>query len=215
MSLLQKYNRERVFLKKMGVLEYFSARLPKFILERLIPGAKMPDRKHEILRDFQERFALSTLIETGTYLGDTIYALQNRFKKIYSVELDPALADAAQKRFAKARHIVIYEGDSGIILPSILKNISEPCLFWLDAHYSEGITARGTIDTPVAKELEAILSHPIKNHVILIDDARYFSGTDGYPTIDKLVSYVRERNQNYAVETEKDIIRIYPRYAQK
>ena len=211
MSIAQKYHRELVFLKKTGAVEYFTKRLPKFIKERLVPRQQKPGRKHEMLRNFQERFGCTTLIETGTYLGDTTYALANRFRRIYSVELDPALAKLAQKRFIKSPHITIYQGDSGKILPQILQKISERCLFWLDSHYSEGITARGAIDTPIADELTAIFSHPIKNHVVLIDDAREFNGTNGYPTIEKLEEYVRKENQNYIIETEKDIIRIYPK----
>jgi len=213
MSILNKYNRERIFLKKIGAFEYFTIRLPRFILERLIPQKRMPDRKHEIIKNFQERFGLLTLIETGTYLGDTVYALRNRFKKIYTIELDHALYRNAKSRFARYAHITICEGDSGEILPQIISEINEPSLFWLDAHYSEGITARGIIDTPVSKELKTVFSHPIKNHVILIDDARYFNGTAGYPKLDELARYVRGKNQNYVIETEKDIIRIYPNRA--
>lgn len=41
---------------------------------------------------------------------------------------------------------------------------------WLDAHYSGGTTAKGKKSSPLKDELEIIKKHPIKNHIILIDD---------------------------------------------
>lgn len=211
MNIIHSYNRELVFLKKIGILKYIMGRFPKLALERLTKRKHAPNRKQEALKIFQERYSLTTLLETGTYLGEMVHAMQNRFQKIYSIELDPELYKNAKKRFATAKHVTIYKGDSGKILPQILEKIREPVLFWLDAHYSEGITARGTIDTPIMKELESIFDHQIKNHVILIDDARYFNGTDGYPTVEKLEAYVRAKAPHCALDVQKNIIRIYPR----
>ena len=73
-------------------------------------------------------------------------------------------------------------GDSGEILPELLNNINEPILFWLDGHYSAGNTSKGSLNTPIIKELVTIFQHPIKQHIILIDDARLFNGADDYPT---------------------------------
>lgn len=213
MSVLQKCNRELMFLKKIGAGQYVINRLPRIIFARILKRRQGPDRKHEILKTFQERFDLRTLVETGTYLGETVHALKNSFQKIYSIELDHDLYKNAKARFANDARIKIYEGDSGEILPQIMREMSEPCLLWLDAHYSEGITARGVIDTPIAKELEAVFNHPIKNHVILIDDARYFNGTDGYLGIPELEKYVYAKSREHKMEVAKDIIRIYPNYA--
>ena len=87
--------------------------------------------------------------------------------------------------------------------------INERAIFWLDGHYSDGITAKGDLNTPILKELEAILSHNIKDHIILIDDARCFVGKDDYPTIEQLKNFVYKRNNNLKFEIEYDIIRIY------
>ncbi len=165
--------------------------------------------KEELIRDYAKTFNTQIMIETGTYLGDMVHAMKKSFKQIISFELDQTLATQAQKRFASDHHIQIVEGDSGKLLGDYLATINEPCLFWLDGHYSGGITAKGTLETPIKNELAAILSHPVDGHVILIDDARCFTGENDYPTIDELQNFVAERKPNHKFSVEHDIIRIH------
>src|SRR6185369_3710483 len=124
----------------------------------------------ELIRDYAKSFNTQILIETGTYLGDMVHAMKKSFSRIISFELDHNLAKQAQARFANDHHIQIIQGDSGKLLSDYLANINEPCLFWLDGHYSGGITAKGTLETPIKNELTVILKHPVDSHVILIDD---------------------------------------------
>ena len=87
-------------------------------------------------------------------------------------------------------------------------------MFWLDAHYSSGVTARGVVDSPIAQELETIFSHPAKGHVILIDDAREFTGHGGYPTIEELYEFVLARKPGWRMLVYNDMIRIWEPQAQ-
>jgi hypothetical protein len=165
--------------------------------------------KEELIRDHAKNFNTQILIETGTYLGDMVHAMRKTFSTIISFELDQTLAAQARERFANDNQIENVQGDSGKLLGERLANINEPCLFWLDGHYSGGITARGTLETPIKNELAAILSHPIDGHVILIDDARCFTGENDYPTLDELKSFVAERKPNHKFSVEHDVIRIH------
>ena len=165
--------------------------------------------KEELIRDYAKTFNTSILIETGTYLGDMVHAMKKSFSRIISFELDQTLAKQAQARFANDNHIEIVQGDSGKLLGDYLANISEPCLFWLDGHYSGGITARGTLETPIKNELTAILKHPVDAHVILIDDARCFTGENDYPTLDELKTFVAKHNLHHKFSVEHDVIRIH------
>ena len=165
--------------------------------------------KEELIRDYAKTFNTSILIETGTYLGDMVHAMKKSFSRIISFELDQTLAAQAQKRFANDNHIQIVEGDSGKLLDNQLATINEPCLFWLDGHYSGGITAKGALETPIKTELTVILSHPVDGHVILIDDARCFTGENDYPTLDQLRNFVAERKPNNKFTLEHDVIRIH------
>jgi len=47
-------------------------------------------------------------------------------------------------------------------------------------------------------------------HGILIDDARHFTGSDDYPSIDEICLLVKEHAPNRKVEVADDIIRIMP-----
>ena len=78
----------------------------------------------------------------------------------------------------------------------------------VDAHYSGGITAEGDKLSPVMEEVIIILTHSVKKHVILIDDAREFTGRDGYPELSELKEKVAMLRPELIFTVEKDIIRI-------
>lgn len=150
------------------------------------------------------------LVETGTFRGTMVSAVKNKFSIIHSIELDVNLFEEAQEKFKIFEHIKIHQGDSAAVLPEILKNIKEPVVFWLDAHYSGGITARGSSSTPIEEELLTILSRPYKDAVI-IDDARDFNGTNDYPTIPYIEKLVKQfKGKTYTTKVSKDIIHIIP-----
>ena len=171
--------------------------------------------KQKTVKHYAKDFSMTTLIETGTCLGEMVNATKQIFKKIYSIELDPILFKNAQQRFSSSKNITLLNGDSSKVLPEVLKAIDYPCLFWLDAHYSGGITAKGELETPIAQELKSILTQSIKNHVILIDDARCFTGQNDYPTIKELKKIVFNINPELIFEIKNDVIRIHPRIERK
>lgn len=170
--------------------------------------------KQKIVREYGKLFGINTLVETGTYFGDMVFAVKDDFREIFSVELDNDLFEAAKKKFVGCPHVHIIKGDSSKVLQGILSQVKGPCLFWLDAHYSGGITAKGDLETPILKELEAILSDFPEGSAILIDDARCFVGGNDYPTLGRLRDYILKRCPDYVFEVKQDIIRIFPRYEQ-
>lgn len=164
--------------------------------------------KQNIIRHIQKQSGIKVLIETGTYLGDMIEAQKNFFNKIYSIELGELLYNNAVKRFKNDISIKIFNGDSGDVLPHVLKQIKEPCIFWLDGHYSEGITAKGKKDSPIFEELTAIFNSNKFPHILLIDDARLFDGTNDYPTIIELKKFIELHSVDPQFKVENDIIMV-------
>jgi hypothetical protein len=174
------------------------------------PVPPPPGYKRAVIKEFAQKYKSQVFIETGTFLGDTIVSINDYFGKIYSIELSPDLHQKAVDRFARFGHISILHGDSGTVLPGLMSQISESCLFWLDGHYSWGITAKGEMNTPIRKELETIMAHPqFEKHVILIDDAREFTGNDDYPSIDEVRSMFMNKYPGIQFELKDDIMRIY------
>lgn len=163
--------------------------------------------KQTAILEFQKKFALEILVETGTYLGDMVEAQRDHFKKIYSIELSDRLFKKAKKRFIAYPNIKILHGDSGVVLNLLIPEIDKPALFWLDGHYSGGITSLGNKECPVVEELNAIFKSPF-NHVILIDDARLFNGTNDYPAINDIKAILHSTGKKFNFEAKEDIIRI-------
>ena len=175
-------------------------------------GKKLPpphEYKQSTVQNYAKAKSINVLIETGTFKGHMIEASLYRFKKIISIELDHELYEQAKGKFRNYNHVNILNGDSTIVLPQVLKNLEEEAIFWLDGHFSEGETAKGELETPIMSELKSIFAHRIKNHVILIDDARLFNGTHDYPTIGYLRDYIARTDNYLKFYIENDIIRIY------
>lgn len=167
--------------------------------------------KQRILKSYAKQFGLTVFVETGTYYGDMVEAMKSLFKDIYSIELSPKLFTQAQKRFRTDKNIELSCGDSGKELEKVVRKLDRPALFWLDAHYSAGVTARGEKDTPIFEELSYILSSREKRHVIIIDDARCFGSDSAYPTIEQLRQFVESMRPDVDIVVEMDSIRITPK----
>jgi len=167
--------------------------------------------KHMVLSTYRKQYGLTSFIETGTHLGDTLaYIAKQKMVHVTSIELDEAYYRAAKKRFVRYPNVTLLQGDSGKLLPEQVSQLQIPTLFWLDGHYSGGDTGKGELHTPISAELEAILDSSIKGHVILIDDARLFDGTQDYPHLDQLLETVR-RKKTYHIEVSADISRLTPK----
>jgi hypothetical protein len=167
--------------------------------------------KRSIIRKFKQKYRLYTLIETGTYKGEMVEAMLPVFRQIHSVELHSALFASAKDKFKKHSHVTMWQGDSAIVLEDILKQLQEPALFWLDGHYSGVGTARGNNDTPVIKEIAGIGAHPLNSkHVVLIDDAHCFNGSNGYPTLRAMEKMAAEMFPKHHFKIQDNIVEIVP-----
>jgi hypothetical protein len=66
-------------------------------------------------------------------------------------------------------------------------------------------------ETPIMEELEIILSNGLKNNVILVDDARCFTGENDSPTINTLKRFLYKNGITFKpIIIKNDIIRIIP-----
>jgi hypothetical protein len=165
--------------------------------------------KRDYLKYWQKMTGYRVFVETGTCEGRTTRQMASIFAQCFTVELDPTLYGRAIERLSDVTNVTTFLGDSAVLLPSILEKVHEPAIFYLDAHASGGDTARPVKDTVIEQELAMVFSHALKNHVILIDDARAFCGVFGYPSIRQLERFVK-RNSDYYIHIREDIIVIHP-----
>lgn len=163
--------------------------------------------KQKTVREYAERFGLRTLIETGTYYGEMVSAMKSRFDCIYSIEYDAGLAEAATRKFAGDSRIRILQGDSKDLIPEILKTLQQPALFWLDAGYY-GWAGRQGDQSRLSVEMEAILRHPLKGHVILMDDADGLNGKNGAPTIAEVTLRIETDFPGHKAAVAYNILRV-------
>jgi hypothetical protein len=146
-------------------------------------------------------------VETGTFVGDTTRFLADRSARVISIEPSPDLARAAAARFADDPHVTILEGLSETELPKVLGTLQGGSIsFWLDGHFSEGITHQGPTDTPIREELAAVAEHvdSFARVVVLVDDVRCFDPSDPsfshYPDRSWLVSWADQHHLNWNIE---------------
>lgn len=143
----------------------------------------------------------TVFIETGTYLGTTAKLIAELGYKVYTIELSEELHRQAQP-LLEPLGVTCLQGDSGSILKDLLADMSAATnlLFWLDGHYSGGVTSKGSSDTPITRELFAIENH-IKRMdadiIVKVDDIREF-GEGDYPSLDRLVEF---SNRNFMAWT--------------
>jgi hypothetical protein len=181
------------------------------ILQWNLSGKPVPpphEVKQRAIKYYQKRLGPQVFVETGTFKGDMVAAVMKSFRELYSVELSQELYERARNRFAAERHVHLLQGDSSDVLGDILLRITEPSLFWLDGHFSGGNTARGSMDFPILRELELIREHKIRNHVILIDDARLFDDSS-VPGKKEIIQSLRTINPSYTIQEQDDIIRAF------
>lgn len=166
--------------------------------------------KQRVLLDYATEYRLRVLVETGTFHGSMVEAVKSKFDRIYSIELSKELHEEAKERFRGNPAVELILGDSGEELGNVMARIDQPALFWLDAHYSGGATAKGEKDTPVYEELKQILGGKDRGHVIIIDDARCFGTDPAYPPIEDLMEFIKSTRRDLAISVEGDSIRITP-----
>jgi hypothetical protein len=165
--------------------------------------------KQRTVREYAQLYGLRVLVETGTYYGEMVAAMKDRFDEIHSVEFDSNLALRSQEKFARWPHIHIFQGDSQYVVPELLSSLTRPALFWLDAGYYGWAGLQGDKQR-LTTELEAILSHPVKEHVVLMDDARGLNGQNGAPTVEQIKQRIESAFPGRKVEVKHDILRVTP-----
>ena len=147
-----------------------------------------------------------TWVETGTYLGQTTEFLSDFANIVYSIEPEETLFEAARRKFERLGNVHIIKGLSEHILPDLLPDLSGSINFWLDGHFSSGVTFKGPQETPILDELSCIAQNIDRfgRLCIFIDDVRCFDPTveryAAYPALNRIVGWAVENGFSWTIE---------------
>lgn len=169
------------------------------------PPPPPPIIKQAMIASYLLASGYDRFVETGTYLGHTTFLIASLGVEVDTIELGENHYSRAQRDFADNPRVRCHFGDSTDVLPKILAELQQPALFWLDGHYSAGDTALGKKTTPIEEELFALREHPIRDHIILVDDIRGFGG-NGYPEVAWLAERLAEIVPGAKVELKNDAL---------
>lgn len=180
-----------------------------------VAGNRRPPDNHYYkiarINRIRRRYQCDTLIETGTYFGQTVSALKARFSKVLSVELSDGLYETNREIFRSEKTVRIFHGDSADLLGEMIDASYGRIVFWLDGHYSDGITALGESVTPILNELCVIKQKGRKGDCVLIDDIRLFVGRAGYPKIDEVKAILYGISADVDINVDGDCLMALPR----
>jgi hypothetical protein len=127
----------------------------------------------ELVLWLRDVFKIDVFVETGTNRAETAVWASAHFAHVFTIEANEGLHQRAIETFGDRKNIQFLKGDSRVHIKSLLASLTEPAIFWLDAHWCGEDTFGKTEECPVVGELELLNTSEV-NHIVLIDDARLF-----------------------------------------
>jgi len=171
---------------------------------------------YQLALDLRHKYGLLDFIETGTLVGNSAAWAAKHFDQVFTIEFSKDFYQRAKGRFPNLG-ISFYLGDSRYELKKILAS-AKLSLIWLDAHWSRDLDyPRPKFgECPVLEEI-AQINQDGRNHVILIDDARYFINPppkphrkSEWPSFDLLESVLSSRKKTRIIKIVDDVIVAIP-----
>ncbi len=169
----------------------------------------------EFVADLRGRLQLARAVETGTYLGVTARALAGVFPEVVTIELAPKLHQRASIALSDLAQVTPLQGHSCDRLAEVA-GAAVPTLYFLDGHWSGGVTKGAEDQCPVLAELAAIgTGHP--DDCFVIDDARLFTSApppphvpEQWPTFLEIVDTIRLARPDHLITLLADQVIAVP-----
>lgn len=139
----------------------------------------------ELALHLRDCLGLKVFIESGTYKAESTRWAADNFECVITIEAwEKHYQGAVQSYSQQYPNIQWVFGDSRTKLWKVIRELTVPPLFWLDAHWvgNSVIAHEQKDECPLEQELDAINDHYLAAEmVILIDDARLFLNPPPYP----------------------------------
>ena len=114
------------------------------------------------VKELLTRFKVQSIVETGTYYGDTTLGFSKLFSgHIFTIELNRECFVEASKTLHSCTNVSCLLGSSPKVMDELLPKLKQPVFFYLDAHWNEY--------WPILDELKIIAKHRIRS-IIMIHD---------------------------------------------
>ncbi|WP_374823645.1 hypothetical protein [Aerosakkonema sp. BLCC-F183] len=170
---------------------------------------------NDLVAQLGAEFRIINFVETGTAYGGTALWASQQFKNVFTVEYCQEIYEQTVKNFHHIENIEFRFGDSRTELTKIVTRLESASFFWLDAHWSGGITYGENDECPLLEEIDIINKSEFENF-ILIDDARLFTSPpmpphriEQWPDITAVLNALHSgRSDRYIIIIEDVIIAV-------
>ncbi|MFI5003731.1 MAG: hypothetical protein ACHQE6_01835 [Solirubrobacterales bacterium] len=168
--------------------------------------------------DLRDQLGLRRAVETGTFWGVTARSLAALFDSVVTIELSASLHARATTALRDLPQVETVHGHSVVALSTIARS-DISTLYFLDGHWSGGVTEGVEDECPVIEEIVAIgAGHP--DDCLIIDDARLFTSAPSpmldaaqWPTIIEVFDAIRYQRPDHIVTLIADQVIAVPQRA--
>jgi len=166
----------------------------------------------------KDDLGFGVFVETGTFRGETVEVLKDKFNRIYTIELSSEYYAEACAKFAGLDHVHVLQGDSAQVLKTVVADLKDvSTLYFLDAHWCVAESTAGKkSQCPLLAELESIGTLN-ETSVIIIDDARLFLAPplapheiSQWPTLNEILNQLDAMSSSHEVMVLNDNILFFP-----
>ena len=130
------------------------------------------------------------------------------FEKIFTVEISQKLWEWLHPQIRQFENVEHVLGDSLVEIPKFLKTLDEndKVFFWLDAHWSQGLSDKNHLDVPLIEEC-VIIDEQYKSDtaIVAIDDVRMFETNINEDWSSITIDTVKSSFKNFDILVSKEI----------
>lgn len=163
----------------------------------------------------RDELGLRRVVETGTYRGLTAKALAPLYETVITIELSVPLYERASGVLSAFPNVQTMQGRSSDVL-GVVAQRKTASLYFLDGHWSGGVTAGADDECPLLDELATIgVGH--EHDCFVIDDARLFTSAPPrpldpthWPALIDIFDAIRSRHPQHVVTLLSDQIIAVP-----
>jgi hypothetical protein len=135
----------------------------------------MPSINEYFLKQLQDDYKrYPCFIETGTNKGETIVVMEPHFEKLHTIEFDEKYYNYCRQLYSYKNKINFILGDSSVVFKSLLPNVMDKSIFFLDGHWIGGDNIKSEKDCPLIEEVTHINNLFKPEGILIIDDFRLF-----------------------------------------